>query len=247
MVGRLICKLEQFTKLSTDDMEALSKAASTKRRTMRPREDIIREGDRPKHVNLILDGWACHYKMLQDGRRQITSFLMAGDICDLRLFILNAMDHSIGALTPVTVAEIPSSTIAALIESHPRLARAFWWASLVEEAILREWITSLGQRQAMERLAHLLCELFIRLRGVGLTNGASCDLPLTQEQLGDATGMSLIHVSRTLRELRESGLIALTTRTLTIPDLQGLMDVALFNVNYLHLDGDGPRRAADNS
>jgi CRP-like cAMP-binding protein len=239
MVGRLIRKLEQFTKLSTDDKKALSQAATHKLRELRPRDDLIQEGDQPKHVNLILEGWACRYKMLEDGRRQITAFLLPGDLCDLRMFILKRMDHSIGAITPLTIAEIPSNDIIALTDSHPRVARALWWNSLVEEAIQREWTTNLGQRQATERIAHVFCELFIRLRSVGLTNGVTCDLPITQEQLGDATGMTVVHVNRTLRDLREAKLVTLNSRTLTIPDLQLLMNAALFDSNYLHLEGDG--------
>jgi CRP-like cAMP-binding protein len=239
----LISKLEQFTRLSSDDKRALEHAAAQKVRRLRPREDIIREGDKPRQANLILDGWACRYKVLEDGRRQIQAFLVPGDLCDTRMFILKQMDHSVAALTPLTVAEIPSDTVLDLTRSSPRLSHALWWSSLVEEAIAREWITVLGQREAVERLAHLFCELFLRLRGVGLTNGQagqhSFDLPVTQEQLADATGMSTVHVNRTLQEMREQGLVTWKGKTVTIPDLEALKAVALFNPNYLHFDRDG--------
>ena len=243
MTAHLIAKLEQFTLLASEDKQALEKAASLKVRQLKPREDIIREGDKPRQVNLIMEGWACRYKTLEDGRRQITAFLLPGDMCDLRMFILKEMDHSVGALTPLRVAEIPSDTILDLTDNHPRIGRALWWNSLVEEAIQREWTTNIGQRQATERMSHLFCELLLRLRGVGLTNGNknghSFELPATQEQLGDATGISTVHVNRTLQEMREQGLIILRGKTLTIPDLEALQAAALFNPNYLHLDKDG--------
>ena len=243
MATYLIRKLEQFTKLSSVDKEALEQAAALKVRQLRPREDIIHEGDKPRQVNLILEGWACRYKVLEDGRRQISAFLVPGDLCDMRMFILKRMDHSIGALTPVTVAEIPADAILEIADTSTRLSRALWWNSLVEEAIAREWTTNLGQREAIERLAHLFCELFLRLRSVGLTDSQSgqhsFELPVTQEQLADATGMSTVHVNRTLQEMREQGLIIWKGKTITIPDLEALQTVALFNPNYLHLDHAG--------
>jgi CRP-like cAMP-binding protein len=239
MATHLIRKLEQFTRLSADDKKVLERAASLKMRRLGPREDIICEGAKPTQINLVIEGWACRYKYLEDGRRQIAAFLLPGDLCDLRMFVLTQMDHSIGTLTPVTVAEIPRDTIVDLTSNHLRLSRALWWTTLVDEAISREWTISLGRRTAIERLAHLLCELFIRLRGVGLTNGTTCELPVTQEQLADATGISTVHVNRTLMELREANLIILKGKTLTIPDLMALQAAALFNPNYLHLDHKG--------
>ena len=239
----LIRKLEQFTKLSAEDKKALERMASLNVRQLASKEDIVREGDKPRHVNLILEGWAFRYKDLEDGRRQITAFLVPGDICDMRMFILKEMDHSVGALTRLRVAEIPSKVILEMTDAHPRIARALWWNSLVEEAIAREWTANIGQRYATERLAHLFCELALRLRGLGLTNGAaegqSFELPVTQEQLGEATGMTTVHVNRTLQAMREQGLIVLRGRTLTIPDEEVLQSSALFNSNYLHLDRDG--------
>jgi CRP-like cAMP-binding protein len=239
MAAHLVRKLEQFTILSTADKQALDELGSIRRRRLSPRDDIIREGDKPKAVSLILEGWACRYKTLEDGRRQIVGFLIPGDLCDLRMFILKEMDHSMGALTLVSLAEIPSDTLLALTDSSPRISRALWWNSLVEEATAREWTTNLGQRGAVERLAHLFCELFVRLRGVGLANDTSFELPLTQEQLSQATGMTTVHVNRSLRDMRQSGLIVQHGKRLTIPDLVALEAAGLFNPNYLHLDRDG--------
>ncbi|HEX2136549.1 MAG TPA: Crp/Fnr family transcriptional regulator [Microvirga sp.] len=243
MATYLIRKLEQFTRLSAEDKRALERAASLKVRLLRPREDIIREGDRPKQVTLILDGWAFRYKQLEDGRRQIMAYLIPGDICDLRMFILKEMDHSVGAVGPMRVAEIPADALIELTESYPRIGRALWWNSLVEEAIGREWIVNNSQRTAFERMAHLLCEVFIRLRAVGLTNGRSCELPVTQAEMADTTGLSAVHVNRTLMELRDANLIVLKGKTLTIPDLEALKAAGWFNAKYLHLERD--RREID--
>jgi CRP-like cAMP-binding protein len=235
----LIRKLEQFTRLAADDKTVLQDVAALNLRQLKPGEDIIHEGAQPKRVNLVIDGWAYRYKHLEDGRRQILAFLLPGDLCDLRMFVLKEMDHSIGALTPVKVAQIPADLIVEITKRHPRITQALWWNALVEEAIAREWIANLGQREAIERMAHLFCEFFVRLRGIGLTDGNSCAMPATQEQLADATGMSAVHVNRTLQEMRDTGLIVLKGKTLTIPNLAALQSTALFNANYLHMSHEG--------
>lgn len=239
MPNPLIRKLEQFTRLSVEDKRVLGEAASHSIRRVRAREDLIREGARPQAVKLFLDGWACRYKTLDDGRRQITSFFLPGDLGDVDLCVMREMDHSIGTLTPVTVALISRELLQEITERHYRLKQAFCWAMLVDAATQREWTLSLGQRSALERMAHLLCELFLRLQGVGLTNGASCDLPVTQAEFADAMGLSPVHVNRTLQELRGAGLVTLKGKVLTIPDLAALQRAGLFNANYLHLGHEG--------
>ena len=199
----------------------------------------MREGDKPKDVHLILSGWACRYKQLEDGRRQVVSFFLPGDICDLNVFILKEMDHSIGTITSVTIADLTRQFFDEIGAGYPRIATAFWWESLVNAAIQREWTMNLGQRTASERIAHLLCEIFFRLRLAGLTHGEACDFPLTQSDLADATGLSKVHVNRTLQELRSSNLIVLKGKTLVVPDLERLMSAGLFNANYLHMDREG--------
>jgi CRP-like cAMP-binding protein len=239
MAAYLLRKVAQSTALSAEEKTALERATGDRIRKLGPREDIIHEGDRPKHVNVILDGFACRYKMLHDGRRQIAAFLVPGDICDMGMFLLESMDHSIGTLSPVTLAEIPAETIHQLTAAHPQLARAFWWNTLVEEAIAREWVVNVGQRDATERTAHLLCELFLRLQAVGLAESGACELPMTQVELSDAMGLSVVHTNRTLQELRGRGLITLKGRTLVVHDFEGLRAVGLFNPNYLHIRGRG--------
>ena len=235
----LIRKLEKFTRLSRADKEMLVRIAAQRVRRFAAREDIIHEGEKPEFINLINEGWACRYKTLEDGRRQIIAFFLPGDLCDLNVFILKEMDHSIGAITPVSVSEISRVAFDEMMIGHPRITQALWWESLVAAAIQREWTVNLGQRDALERMAHLLCELFIRLDAAGCTSDSSCEFPLTQTELGETLGMSTVHVNRTLPELRSSNLIVLKDRPLTIPNLQALQDVALFNPNYLHLDREG--------
>lgn len=208
-------------------------------RELAARRDLVREGEKPHAVNVVLDGWACRYKQLPDGRRQIVSFFLPGDLCDANVFILREMDHTIGAITRVQYAEISPADFEDLMASSPRITQALWWHELVIAAIQREWTTNVGQRTAYERLAHLFCELFIRLRTVGLTDDKSCEFPLTQIDLADATGLTSVHVNRTIQELRRDGLIELHSRRLAIPDLGALMNACMFNSNYLHLDHEG--------
>jgi CRP-like cAMP-binding protein len=238
-VSHLVRKLEHFVRLSQEDRAILKHAASERVRNFAPRIDIAREGDKPKDVHLILNGWACRYKQLEDGRRQIVSFFLPGDICDLNVFILGEMDHSIGTITSVTIADLSREFFDTISAGHPRIATAFWWESLVNSSIQREWAVSLGQRTASERMAHLLCEIFFRLRLTGLTREDSCDFPLTQSDLADATGLSKVHVNRTLQELRSAELIVLKGKALTVPNLEQLMMAGLFNANYLHMEHEG--------
>ena len=217
----------------------LNEAARQKVRRLQARENLLLEGDRPTHVNLFLEGWACRYKQLVDGRRQVIAYFVPGDLCDLNVFILSEMDHSIMAITPVRVAEISRDAMTELTANHPRITQALWWSTLVTEAIQREWTVNLGQRSAFERVGHLFCELFIRLQVLGLTQGNACELPLTQADLGDSVGLSTVHVNRTLQELRARDLIILDRKRLTIPDLGALMQASFFNPNYLHLNREG--------
>ena len=231
-------KLQAFTRLSRDDLAAVG-ALTRNSRVVEARRDLISEGDRPRHVHLVMDGWGCRYKNLPDGKRQIVSFFIPGDLCDINVFILKQMDHSIGAITRLKVAVITPEEMAALTEGRPRLTQALFWHELVELAIQREWTVNLGQRSAYERLGHLLVELYVRLRAVGRSQDGRCDFPLTQNDLADATGLTAVHVNRTLQELRRDGLIELERKQLKILDLERLMDVSMFNPNYLHLEHEG--------
>jgi CRP-like cAMP-binding protein len=238
-VSHLIRKLEHFVRLSPADRAVLYRIGSERVRNFGPRIDIAREGDKPKYVHLVLAGWACRYKQLEDGRRQIVAFFLPGDICDLNVFILREMDHSIGTITSVMIVDLSREFFDEIAAGYPRIATALWWESLVNSAIQREWTMSLGQRTAFERMAHLFCEIFFRLRLAGLTREHGCDFPLTQADLADATGLSKVHVNRTLQELRSAGLIVLKDKFLIVPSLERLMSAALFNPNYLHTEHEG--------
>lgn len=229
----LVAKLENVTHIPDADRRALLDACRDVRKKA-ARRDIIREGEKPDHVHLILDGWACRYKVLPDGTRQIMAFLVPGDFCDLHVTILGEMDHSIAALTAAEVCYVPCDRMDALTE-RPQLSRAFWWATLVDEGVLRAWIVNLGRRDAYEAVAHLFCELHVRLKNVGLVEDDCFDLPLTQEVLADALGLTPVHVNRVLQRLRQEELISLHGGALTILDAARLRKAAGFNPNYLHV------------
>jgi CRP-like cAMP-binding protein len=232
----LIRKLQKFVRLSAEDERALDKLVQERIQKIGGREDVAREGDNPETLKVILSGWACRTKMLEDGRRQILSFFLPGDLCELNIYILREMDHTIAALTPLTYAEITRDKFELVTSQHPRIAQAFWWDTLVATAVQREWTLSVGQRTALERISHLFCELFIKLDVIGRTRRNRCEFPLLQSDLGEATGLSTVHVNRTLRELRSQNLIVLRGKELTIPDLERLKEVAMFNISYLHLE-----------
>jgi len=242
MNNPLLRKLANFTQLSEDESNAVDECSQDVRE-FAAREDVISQGDRTGGVKLLLDGFACRYKVLEDGRRQIVAYFVPGDLCDLRVFILKRMDHSIGAVVASKVATISPENILRLTHNYPTLTRALWWSTLVEEAIAREWLVNVGQRDALERTAHLFCELLYRFRAVGLNNGNSCTLPLTQVELAETLGLSSVHVNRTLQELRRRNLITLESGTLTIQNLDELKNLSFFNPDYLHLDygNDKPR------
>ncbi|MCJ2116568.1 Crp/Fnr family transcriptional regulator [Methylobacterium sp. J-001] len=234
MQDALIRKLESFEELTDADRAAL-RMFVPRVRQVGPRTDLIREGDVPGDVHLILSGYACRYKDLPDGRRQIMAYFVPGDFCDLNVFILDQMDHNIGTISPCQVVEIPRQAIEEVTTSHPRVMRALMWCALVDEAVLREWLVNIGSRQADQRIAHLFCELLLRMDAVGLVNHNSYLFPFTQTEVADSMGLSDVHVNRTLRELRRLELITLKARVLTILDVAHLKAYCGFNPNYLHL------------
>jgi len=238
-VGTLILNLERYVRLSADDRSALQNLKSAPLCESKARSDIVREGQKPAVVRLVTSGWACRYKDLPDGRRQIVGFFLPGDFCDLNVYILQQMDHSIGAITPVQYLAIPPDVMERLTTSRPRVGQALLWHHLVESSIQREWLLNVGQRSALERLAHLFVELYLRLRSVGMARGQTIDFPLTQNDLAEATGVTPVHLNRTLQELRRQGLIELRAKKLTILDLDRLKQMSMFNENYLHLDHEG--------
>jgi CRP-like cAMP-binding protein len=234
----LIAKLAAFTDLTPVDREWLATISCT---TIPVEADttLIDEGDVPHDVILIMEGFAYRYKTTPEGGRQIFAYLVPGDFCDLHVALLDEMDHSIGTLSACRVVKIPKRTVVDLTDNHPTLAKAFWWCSLVDEATLREWLVNVGQRTSIQRIAHLFCEMHVRLDAVNLTVGGSFELPITQAELGDTVGMSNVHVNRSLKSLRETGLMTFRGRSVRIPDVDKLKHFASFNPNYLHLNRRG--------
>jgi CRP-like cAMP-binding protein len=234
----LIRKLQNFVELSDEEKRALHEAASPVR-SYGSHEDLLREGEQANGVSVIVSGFACRHKMLPDGRRQVIGYFLPGDMCDARVFILKKMDHTISTLAPTAVTTLSRDAILDITAKYSRLTRAFWWNTLVEEAICREWLVNIGQRTALERLAHLFCEIYLRLQAVGLATSAGCELPVTQSELADTVALSTVHVNRTLKELRRVGLVSMSSKSLVIHDLPGLRALAMFDSGYLHLDGEG--------
>jgi CRP-like cAMP-binding protein len=227
-------RLEQFAPLSPEDKGMLCGLMSEPE-LFRAGEDIISEDEAPTDVHVIIKGIACRYKLLPDGRRQIMGFLFPSDACDIHICILKGMDHSIAALRPTEVAYIPHHKMLEVMDHNPRIARALWCSTLRDEAILREWLTNNGRRDAYGRIAHLLYEMFLRLQVIGETDDWVCELPLTQNELADSVALTSVHVSRTLQRLREENLIVLKRKAVTIIDPAGLCAAAQFNPNYLYL------------
>lgn len=238
----LIRKLECFAKLPDEAKRALEGMVREVKQ-FGARQDIIGEGEKPDDVHLIVEGWAARYKMLPNGDHPILAYLIPGDLCDIQVSLLQRMDHSIGTLSPCKVAVIPHAEIARLLREHESLSRALWWSTLVDEAILREWLVSVGHRSADKRLAHFICEMLLRCKAVGLTDDDSFSMPLTQEEIGQTMGLSTVHVNRTLQDLRAQGLIVSTGKRMVVNDLDRLLDFAEFNANYLHQQAGLPARA----
>lgn len=233
----LINKLSRFVPLNNEEREALGNLACHARRMLRG-TDLISEGDKPEAVFLLLEGWAYRYKSLVGGDRQIMAYLLPGDLCDVHIFLFEQMDHSIGLLSDALVAKIPAAEMLDLLDRFPRIERALLWATLVDEATLREWLLNVGQRTAVQKLAHLFCELYVRLDVVKMVDvSTKFTLPVTQAELADTTGMTTVHVNRSLQQLRGDGLISTKCGTLTILDFERLSQLSGFNASYLHIDG----------
>lgn len=229
----LLARLETFVDLSEDE-KALLAGLNRDVRTFKPKQHIIREGERPEEVHLVIDGWAARFKLLPDGSRQIVAFLLPGDFCDLHVAVLGHMDHSIIAMTQCRIAFIPNMKMNELTSNHNELTKALWWGTLVDEAVLRSWVVN-GRRNAYQKVAHLLCELHVRLKQIGLVSDGRFDLPLTQEDLADATGLTPVHTNRTLKRLRREGLIELRSHILSVLDATALGQAAGFDAGYLHI------------
>ncbi len=232
----LVRKLAHFAPLAPADVNVLD-ALSAGNERFPADVDIVAEHSVPRSVFLVKEGVAIRYRVMPNGGRQIMTFLIPGDLCDIHVFLLKAMDHAIATVTPVCIAPIPREDMMTVFLDHPRISAALWWSSLQEEAMLRERIVSLGRRDARGRIAYLLCELFWRHEAVGMTSDGVFSLPLTQEELGDTLGLTAVHINRILKEYRNRGLIAIKDRSLHLLNLAELQRIAGFTKEYLNLGG----------
>jgi CRP-like cAMP-binding protein len=231
----LLRKLESVASVSDAEKAAIA-ALPVTLRDLKAHQDIVREQDRPSQCCVLLEGFACRYKGLPGGKRQIVSFHIPGDIPDLQSLHLEVMDHSLATVVASKVAFIPHDTMRAFIQAHPRISDIFWRDTLIDAAVFREWVANVGRREAYGRIAHILCEVYLRLRAVGLVDGQAYTMPVTQAELADASGMSTVHVNRTLQELRGDGLIKTPKAgRVIIQDWDGLQKAAEFDPTYLHI------------
>ncbi|MGY2991804.1 CRP-like cAMP-binding protein [Mesorhizobium sp. URHB0026] len=217
MLESLYLNLAQHDALS-DAEKALLAEAMTLERHFAVGQDIVASGARPAYSTLILDGLAARYKVLESGGRQFTSLQVPGDFVDLHAFLLKTMDHGIVAMSPCHVMFADHSRLRAITEEAPHLTRLLWLDTLVDGAIHREWIVAMGRRSKTSHLAHLLCELFVRLQVVQRTNGMSFHLPLSQAELADVLGLSVVHMNRVIGALRKVGVVNWANHTVTILD-----------------------------
>lgn len=233
MSNRFIEKLNGFSRLSPNEIAALTTATADQRRYT-AKHDLIREGDRPGPVFVVLDGWACRYKILPNGSRQILAYLMPGDSCDLHVGLLAEMDHSIQTVTPALVATVSRPEMDDVFTRYPGIAKAMYLSQLIDEGTMRASITSMGRRASIERVAHLMCELYLRAHNIGLTLEPPYALPLSQTMLADSLGMTPVHLNRVLKSLRSTGAMTLQRGSLVIEDPVMLIQIAGFDENYLH-------------
>ncbi|MBX5220284.1 MULTISPECIES: Crp/Fnr family transcriptional regulator [unclassified Rhizobium] len=234
MIESLLLNLGSRDVLSSEE-ENLLRSILVKDRQFAVGEDLVSQGSRPPFSTLLLDGFAARYKVMADGSRQITALHVAGDFVDLHAFPVKVMDHGIVALSPCHVALADHADLRAITERMPHLTRLLWLDTLVDGAIHREWIVAMGRRSKRAQIAHLVCELFLRLKVVRRTQGESFQFPLTQIEMADVLGISVVHLNKTLQALRREGVFTWENRTITIVDWERLQEIAEFDPAYLSI------------
>jgi CRP-like cAMP-binding protein len=235
MITPHLKKLRKRTEISSEEERAIRDSV-LETRDVAADEIIVRSGEELSSSLVLLSGWMARSKDLQSGQRQVTELHVAGDFADLHGFTLKRLDHDVLTLSRCTVAVVPHERLKTITEQFPRLARIYWFSTNIDAAIHREWAVSLGQRSALSRMAHLFCELYERLRVVGRVNDDGYEFPLTQRELSECLGLTVVHANRTLQELRRRNLVEFGNRQVTILDRRGLEGVAEFDPSYLYLD-----------
>jgi len=234
MISAHLKKLRQRTRISPEEERLIRDLVSENRR-IRADETLIHAGEEVTTSISLLDGWMARSKDLQSGDRQFTELHIAGDFVDLHGFTLKRLDHDLLTLSECSIGLVPHERLRKLTESHPRLARVYWLLTNIDAAIHRETALSLGQRSAIGRMAHLFCELYLRLEIVGQARDGGYEFPLTQRELAECLGLTVVHANRTLQELRRRGLVELENRHLAILDRRGLEGIAEFDPGYLYM------------
>lgn len=227
-------KLHRLGDLSNDDRERLGRLLGGRRRAAAG-DTLVKEGSRPTFSTLLLSGFVGRVATLTDGGRQITAINVPGDFIDLHGFLLKTMDHSLVALSDITVATVQHVALKRMTEEFPRLARALWLETLIDAAIHRQWLVALGRKDAATRLGQLICELYLRLEAVALARNHTFDCPLTQSDLADMLGLSNVHVNRSLKALRDAGLVRWRNGRVSIDDWLGLTERVAFDASYLDM------------
>jgi CRP-like cAMP-binding protein len=236
---RVIRRLESRSPLADTDRAAL-RALPFTYRNLDPSAYVVREGEPPEYCAVLLAGFAYRHKVTGAGERQILAVHMAGEFLDLQNSFLAVTDHNVQALTRCDLALVPVAALEALASGYPRIARAMWIDTLIDAAVFREWLVNVGRRDSTSRIAHLLCEYALRLHAAGLAEERRYELPMTQEQIADAVGLTPVHVNRVLKELGRMKLILRDKRAVEILDWDGLRSVGDFNSRYLHFEVGGP-------
>lgn len=226
-------KLQGIANLSSGDNDAIT-ALPFQIVDLPQDRAIVSEGERPTKCCVVFDGFTCWSRVTAEGQRQILNFHVPGDMPDLQSVHLAVMDSTLSTITPCRVGYLDHGVIKAICRERPDIASALWKMSLIEAGNFRSWVTNIGGRPAYNRVAHLLCEIMFKLKIVGLSDGRTCAFPITQTELSQATGLSLVHINRVLQKLRSAGLIELDRTTLVVPHWKALADVADFDPTYLH-------------
>ena len=234
MIDSLLLNLEQHDLLTDEERDILRRIVGRERRFLAG-EDLVVEGSRPGYSSLLVDGFAARYKLTAEGTRQITAIHVAGDFVDLHAFLLKTMDHGVIALSPCHISLCDHADLKQVTEQNPHLTRMLWLDTLIHGSIHRAWIVAMGRRSKVSHLAHILCELYVRLDVVRRTNGWTFHLPLSQGEMADVLGLSLVHMNRVIQTLRRERLISWSNQTITILDWDRLQEVAEFDPTYLSL------------
>jgi CRP-like cAMP-binding protein len=229
----LIRKLERYAPLPEESRQAI-RALPWRTQEYSRGAVIVHQGEVCEESTMVVTGVTLRYKALPDGLRQIVGMQVPGDFADLHSFVLKPIDHAIAAAAPSRVAKVAHTAVAHLLKNQPDLVRWLMWDMALDAAIAREWLAALGRRTAYQQLGHLFCELYLRLSWAGQVRDHAFDLALNQAELGDACGLSTVHVNRSLQALRRDRLIVLENHHLTIPDLGALSAAAAFDPSYLH-------------